>query len=103
MSEIQKQRTFFTKTNRQLRKARSLYAAFCRQAIALDRTGQTLDICARRMMKSGMYSDNQCHRHVKYALLRTMWRWDRQLRLSWHDWCYKNGWTGWYWTRRMNK
>lgn len=76
------------RSKKQLERAKSLYIRIVRQAIALDRTGQVLEHCAKQLMR--LYI-NPSLRDMRFVLIRRMWKWDRASGLGWHEWCEKNG------------
>lgn len=100
----QKKRRFTSYSDKQLRRARFLYVSFCRQAIALDKTGEILAFCAGRMAANGFYAYGHI-RSIQYSILRQIWRWDHQSKLQWLEWCRANGWENEYgngWVRKQD-
>lgn len=76
-------------------KARRLYIRFCRQAIMLDRTEKTLLFCAERMILEGLYAPSTSLFTSAISILGHLHRFDKQNRLTWHQWTNKNGWHWW--------
>ena len=85
-----------------LKALRLRYVWKFRQKIMLDRTGSTLRFCAKQMI---MHEVRKCPsmNDACYAILRQLWRFDKQSGLGWHDWTSKNGWTCNRWGARMEK
>lgn len=92
-----------------LRHARRLYCALVWRMCVADTTNETIDRCAMKLVKSGLYSEKPCMvtalRHARYAILRRGWflstlphqrRWGAN---DWHHWCKRYGFESWHWHR----
>jgi len=84
-----------------LKTLRLRYIWKCRQRIMLDRTGKILRFCATQLIIHEVRKDVSLN-NACYAILRQIWRFDKQSHLSWHDWTSKNGWTCFPWGIRRN-
>lgn len=85
---------------RWLRRLRLRYIWKVRQTVALDRTGRVLDFVAKQLAIKEVYSQPDM-RNIRYAIIRQLWRFDKQSGLTWHEWTEKNGWSAHKWQRRI--
>jgi len=72
--DISKQRERFRYTNKQLRRARRLYAYLIRNSCEFDELGTCHDFCARRAKAAGLYAGSTFHRDIVWSFKRKHWR-----------------------------
>lgn len=83
-----------------LRAIRKRYIRKVCSAIACDRTHNTLNAIAKKMIALGLYASTW-ERGVRYSILREMHKLDRHQGLNWWTWYQRNGWIPYCWQRKQ--
>lgn len=111
-SRITRQRTFFSRSAKDLRRARRLYMRLIRASVMLDRSGNQIYIYAKRMRKVGLYAPLTPYKFIACSILKHAYKTDRNSAqthkiYTFEVWLRRNGWEGYgycgYWRRDQPK
>lgn len=92
-----RQRSIYASSGKRLRKLKRRYISKVKPYIDVDRS--LLWPIAEKMSKRGIYSRNTCLEHVRFSILRVLFKLDgcRDANNDWWRWLIKKGWgqDGW--------
>lgn len=93
---ITRAREFFTRGNRELRRARRLYAQLIRRRVIVGRFVQwrLLNECVMRARYRGLYAVCASQWDAMFSIMRYLWRIHRREQgprsLDWYGWCERH-------------